>query len=247
MNRKKVNSVYETTDYDSFSFVEGNRNTTKKHIGDLVGSFSEKQMAVPIVVDKDYKIYDGQNRFEALKLLNLPIYFIILDDLDVRSIQLMNATAKNWTNDQYADSYSLPGCKNNKEYIKYLEFRKKYRIGVRETLQIMTDRKDSKSLEKSFRTGNFVCKNYKRACEIADMIVEIKPYYKGCKKREFVNAMLHLFKWKTYDHNHFMRKLKKQSELLLDHAKSTAYLGNIEEIYNKGVTRSNYVRLFDFK
>ena len=111
----------------------------------------------------------------------------------------------------------------------------------------MTNRTDNKSLEKSFRTGSFVCKNYKRACEIGDMIAEIKPYYKGYKKREFVNAMLHLFKWETYNHRHFMNKLKKQSELLLDHAKHTAYLDNIETIYNKGVPKAKYVRLFDYK
>ena len=247
MKHEKVNNVYKTSDYDIFGYVDGNRNTTKKHIGELEESFAERQLEVPIVVDKDFKIYDGQNRIEAIKRLGLPVFYIMLDDLGIRDIQLLNATSKNWKADEYASSYTLPGTKNRLEYEKYLEFRKKYRIGVRETLQIMTGRKDNNSLEKSFRRGDFVCKNYKRACDIGDMIDEIHPYYKSCKKREFVNAMLHLFKWKTYDHKHFMGKLKKQSELLLDHAKHTGYLANIEEIYNKGVPKANYVRLFDYK
>ena len=111
----------------------------------------------------------------------------------------------------------------------------------------MTGRKESKSLEKSFRIGNFVCNNYKRACEIGDMVLDILPYYKRCKKREFVNAMISMYNWETYDHNHFMKKLKKQSELLIDHASEGAYRLNIEKIYNKGTLKKNYVRLFDYK
>tara|TARA_Y100000310_G_scaffold117771_1_gene116505 strand:+ start:287 stop:1030 length:744 start_codon:yes stop_codon:yes gene_type:complete len=247
MKHEKVIDVYKTKDYGIFSYVEGNRNTAKKHIRELIESFSERQLAVPIVVDKDFKIYDGQHRMEAIKQLSLPVFYIVLKDLGIRDIQLLNASSKNWTNDQYAESYNLPGSKNRISYEKYLEHRKKYRIGMRETLQVMTGRKDNKSLEKSFRIGNFICKNYKKACEIGAMVLDIKPYYKSCKKREFVNAIIHMYNWETYDHSHFMRRLKKQPELLLDHASTGAYKLNIEEIYNKGVLKTKYVRLFDYK
>ena len=167
MNHKKVNSVYMTTDYDVFKYVDGNRNTTKKHINELIESFSERQLAVPIIIDKYFKIYDGQNRIEAIKQLGLPVYYIILDDMSIRDVQLLNATTKNWRSDEYATSYSLPDCKNNKEYIKY--------------------------------------------------------------------------------HSQLIKKLKKHSELLLDHAKYTGYLANIEAIYNKNEPKDKYVRLFNYK
>ena len=76
----------------------------------------------------------------------------------------------------------------------------------------------------------------------------MKPYYKSYKCRTLVNAFLVLINGDyPYDHNHFIKKLSKHSEMMIDHAKYTGYLSTIEEIYNKGVAKAKYQRLFDYK
>ena len=71
INRKNkdqtVANIYITKDYEKFSFIDGNRNVRPNHVEKLCNSFREVQLGVPLVVDKDYRIYDGQNRFMALK------------------------------------------------------------------------------------------------------------------------------------------------------------------------------------
>ena len=60
-----VNTVYKTTNYDLFGYFEGNREINECHVKNLMESFSENQIPVPIVVDQIFRTGDGQNRLEA--------------------------------------------------------------------------------------------------------------------------------------------------------------------------------------
>lgn len=245
-NKKKdkaIASIYMTTDYDKFSLVEGNRNIRPHHVDRLCKSFKETQLEVPLVVDRDYRIYDGQNRFVALKSLKLPLYYQIIDGMSLRSLQLLNSNSSNWTTAQYCKSYCELG---NPEYIKYRDFKKKYRLGVRESLNLLSGSGMTENPEKMFANGEFVCKDYNNAIKKADMLVLLEPYVKFYRKRNFVVAMVTLFDNKIYDHNRLIKKLKKRSSKLTEQSHKKDYLKILEEMYNWNELKKNKVRLFTY-
>ena len=239
---KAVANIYKTNDYEKFSFIDGNRNVRPNHVEKLCNSFREVQLEVPLVVDKDYRIYDGQNRFMALKSLEFPIYYQIIDKMTLRMLQLLNSNASNWTTAQYCHSYCELGFP---EYYKYRAFKKKYQFGVRVCLGLLSGVLNTKQ-EQEFADGRFVCKDYKNAIKKAEMLTELKPYVRFYKTREFVGAMNILFKNKIYDHSKFVRKLKRRPSTLTEQAKRKDYLKIIEEIYNWNELVKNKVRLFTY-
>ena len=240
---KAVASIYITNDYDKFSFIDGNRNVRPNHVEKLCNSFREVQLEVPLVVDKHYRIYDGQNRFMALKSLEFPIYYQIIDKMTLRMLQLLNSNSSNWSTAQYCRSYCELG---NPEYYKYRDFKKKYKLGVRESMNLLAGARTNSNLEQMFADGKFVCKDYKNAIKKAEMLTELKPYVRFYKKRVFVNAMEILFNNRIYDHSKFVRKLKKRPAELTEQGTKTDYLKVIEGIYNWNELKKNKVRLFTY-
>ena len=73
---KYSNQVHKTTDYFLFKPIDGNRNKNLLHINRLKKSISENYLFTVIIVNENYEIIDGQHRFECIKELELPLYYI---------------------------------------------------------------------------------------------------------------------------------------------------------------------------
>ena len=132
-----ANTVYETNDYDLFSFIEGNRNTTQQHVNKLMLSFQEHHIPVPCVTtDEHYRIFDGQNSYLALKELGLPIYFVKIQGLKLRDVQLLNANLRSWSLADFLYSHCETG---NPDYFKFRDFRNKYGFPFRESMTMLSN------------------------------------------------------------------------------------------------------------
>jgi hypothetical protein len=59
-------------------------------------TFSYKYRLSPIVVDKEYRIIDGQHRFKACCMLGLPIYYIVDVNGSEKDIKLRNSQQTQW-------------------------------------------------------------------------------------------------------------------------------------------------------
>lgn len=84
MPRELSNVVQQTQEYDKFSLLSANRDISKGHVQSLkasiekLGNITEK---VPIIVNQNLEIIDGQHRFQALKELGLPVFYIVADGM----------------------------------------------------------------------------------------------------------------------------------------------------------------------
>ena len=241
---KKYTDVWKTNNYKLFKYVDGNRPIRENHLRNIRNSIAEKQIEVPIVVDEEYYIYDGQNRFEACKMLKKPVYFIKIHVLTLEDIQRLNANTKNWKADDFMDSY----CELGKpDYIKYRDFKEKYGLGHSESMVILSGwSKGDKSISQVFKDGGFKIKDYPKAIDIAEKITRVKQFYDGYDKRFFVLAMLKLFKNDEYNHDRFIDKLSKQSEKMKHQPDAKSYLILIEKIYNFRCKDDNKIRLFSY-
>ena len=76
-----TNKILKTTEYTMFKFIKGNRPINYTHVGNLVNSIKEKDLAMPIIVDQDMNVVDGQHRLKAYEILSKPVTYIVKKDL----------------------------------------------------------------------------------------------------------------------------------------------------------------------
>ena len=231
--------VNKTNDYNMFSFIDGNRNINEGQLTRLTKSIEDNYIPIPIVVNEKKQIIDGQHRYTVVKSLNKPVYYIEIEGLRLAEVHTLNTIAKNWSHDDYMNSYADKGIG---AYIKYREFKNKYNFSHNDSLALLNGIRTGGSLWQQFKDGLLTITSYNNAVNKADKITMIKEYYDGYKRRAFIFAMMRVFNNKEYNHTEFLKKLSYQSTKLVDCTKAVEYLALIEEIYN--YKRKNKVRLY---
>ena len=219
--------VLQTYDYSLFKTIEGNRNIIPFHLQQLRNSMEQEYLVVPIIVNEKYEVIDGQHRLENAKQLKKPVFFIMLKGYGIKQIQRLNSNMKNWNAKDFASGYRKLGFK---DYIMYEQFMEKYQFGHRENVLILSG--NTRYISREFYSGLFKVKNYEEACQIADRILEYKPFYNGFNRRAFIIALVSLFKNPKFSHAEMLGKLRFQSTQLVDCTNVKQYLVLLEHIYN---------------
>lgn len=105
--------ILETRDYEKFNKLKGNRSITDGRISKIISSINKVgYIKNPIIVNEKMEIIDGQGRFEALKSLKLPIYYIVIPGIGIEQCISMNINNTNWKLTDYIESYSELGNQN---------------------------------------------------------------------------------------------------------------------------------------
>tara|TARA_R100001443_G_scaffold56828_1_gene67736 strand:- start:183 stop:929 length:747 start_codon:yes stop_codon:yes gene_type:complete len=244
--KQVANTVYMTNDYSIFQKMEHNRTVYEAHVHRLMKSMSEKQYAVPIVVNEKNEIADGQNRFEAIKNLKLPVYYIVINGLTIEDVKRLNKDNKTWSEIDYAESFKSEGYG---AYKKYLIFRREYGFGHSISLTILADHtSDQKFMSQMFYDGALEVKDFELARENAMRLRACREYYDGWKHRAFVYAMLKLFKAPNFNYKRFMSKLSQKPVELIRNLRLIRNIVDanraIEDIYNYKCSDAKRVRLY---
>lgn len=241
---KIVNQVYLTNDYSMFKTLEGNRVVNRLHVERLKNSFKESYLISPITVNEKYEIIDGQHRYNAAKSLNLPIYFMIVNNYGLSEVQTLNTNTKNWKKEDYLNAYCDLGYD---EYIKMRQFMYDFSdFGISVSEQLLTNsvggvnnrahaaRIDGKISGRvfNFQEGELIIPDLQLAYDNAEKIMMFKPYYDGFNRSIFVSAMIGMFKHENYNHSQMIQKLKNNPMSLTHCSNVTQYKILIEEIYN---------------
>jgi hypothetical protein len=90
-------TILSTKNYDVFNFIDWNRTICKNNLLKLVNEnkLNFQMHKFPILVTRDFKIIDGQHRFEASKKLGCPVYYIIDgDDFSFSKVHSVNKAGK---------------------------------------------------------------------------------------------------------------------------------------------------------
>jgi len=244
-NSKVVCQVLETNDYGKFKFIAGNRVIAKLHVSRLKQSFQNVYLISPILVNQNFEIIDGQNRYLAAMELNLPIRYIIVNDYGIREVQILNTNMKNWKKEDYLQSY----CElKYPEYLKFKNFMRRFpdfgiasaeailtlRLGgnIQRTDKNFTDTNDGSYTIKYFEEGDLSIPDLDYSIECAEKIMMYKPFYEGFNRRIFVVANLGIFKVDGYIHSQMIQRLKSNPTALQHCATVGQYKIILEEIYN---------------
>jgi len=244
-------TIQKTSDYSQFKTIKENRRPNKNHIARLLKSISKKSLMadMPILVDGEMNILDGQHRYEACKLIGDPIYFKVSQVTKMEDIPMLNNTTKRWTPEDYLNQYINQG---NENYIKFEDFMKwakmpsvsiaqKFIKNIKYSHETL-DTNGGMNISTAFNTGYFIYPNNDnevkmyvlKFCEVDKFCNPNKPY-----SRSSVIAYDILSQTEGFDHDRMVDKLKSipvqpfnNASVLIDH---------LEKIYNHNM-RKSYLR-----
>ena len=233
--QRKLNEdvVYITFDYDAFSRLQGNRPVDEKHVGELVEKIKTKDLRVPIIVNQNFDVIDGQHRLEARRRIGAPVYYIGVRDTSLQDVQTLNAGQKDWTINDFVQSHIETG---NQNYVIYKWFREHYRLPHNQSLILLSgsDSYDnvSRSLRKQFETGSFVVADLDGAKKVGDMLLKIQPHFDKWNSKGFVSALMFALTREGFDFNVLLHKIKQHNHLAYHCATKDLYVEMIEQAVN---------------
>lgn len=107
------NQILTTTDYSKFKKLQGNRGVEEIRVKSLMDSIKQVGwISNPIIVNRKMEVVDGQGRLEALRRLNLPVEYHVVDDADLKACRVMNTNNRSWRPLDYIKSYAESGIKD---------------------------------------------------------------------------------------------------------------------------------------
>lgn len=235
---KVCSNVYETMDYDKFKILDGNRKIDTLQVEKIKDSILSGYILNPIIVNMKYEIGDGQHRFTALKLLNMPIHYIVIEKMGLEECQRLNLIGKNWTTKDFVQSYANRG---NEYYKKMVDFMFEYDfiVDIQTASYILQNNKNNYdgNLTQIIREGKFKFsdENFKIAISIANKMKEICELTSIMKFVNCQRAFINILKHDRYNHEKMLWKIENQIERL-DKIKSTVKISEfyeiISDIYN---------------
>lgn len=207
-----MTQIQSTMNYDLFQFFSCNRRINPNHVHALTSdeSFPDHFPFHPIIVNEKMEIVDGQHRFEAAKYLEIPIYYIIQDGADFKTIKNINVNQKPWKNDDYLIFYSH----QNKDYSFVFDMKHRFTIGIDFLLAVIAAIEDipRHKVNDQFKRGNLKLKSKQMVLEFLQIFI---PILKETRKnssyeiqhlfgRIYAYEIALLFRNKIYDFKKFI-------------------------------------------
>jgi|1_EtaG_2_1085319.scaffolds.fasta_scaffold16478_3 gamma-glutamylcyclotransferase (GGCT)/AIG2-like uncharacterized protein YtfP len=228
-----VGYVLRTENKNVFKHIDGNRTTNELHYKRLKASIKDNDLKMPIMVNNEMKVVDGQHRLRVYRELDKPVDFIIGNGWGIKEVQTINQNQKNWTMDDFMKTYCML---NKKEYLVYSDFKEVYPFthDVTMSLMIGVTGKPRFNHYEDFRNGVFKCNLIDKATDMANKITMVADTHPEIYRRSnFIYAMIRAMKTDGYNHTHFIKMLKRYPSLLESESTIPKYIYRIDKIYNK--------------
>lgn len=244
---QEVNTVYKTNDLSIFKQIKGNRPPNPQHIRRLSSSIKSNGMLQnPIIVNSKMEVIDGQHRLLAAKDASSDVYYIVLNNYEMKEVQILNLNQKNWTSKDFMYAYAEMGVES---YIKLRDFVNKNKcFNITDCIALCSNTSSASSssishrfrkgkerevkLKEVFQEGTWKGKDFGLAQEWSDKIKLCKDYYSGYNKSTFVKTMTNLMRKDVFDFFEFLNKLKSQQDKMIDASNIGQCTLLIEDIYN---------------
>jgi hypothetical protein len=132
---KTTFSLGETKQYEKFRFLESNRGISIKKVNKFISSIKRQGLQIPIVINEDKFIVDGQHRFLALKKLNMNIPYIVSKAWKSEEDTITMQEGSKWTALDYCKSKAVLG---NKDCERALEIAELWSFDTKKKLTVIT-------------------------------------------------------------------------------------------------------------
>jgi len=234
--------VYQTYNYNLFTFVKGNREPNQAWINKLAEKMKAGFIDVPIVVNSKYQILDGQHRYFACMQLEKPITFYVSDDAEDLHVAHINADSKKFTTTNYMDFFAIRGNQHYK-YVKYLAEKKN--LGTEVAILALSRRcTRSSTMMEDFKAGYFKVVDFGWAEQFADHYNELIDLIgKKARTRVFLNVFLIFYKHPEFEFKRFLHAVKTNLGSIDKCTDRYSTIRTLEYIYNKQLKGKKYHKI----
>jgi len=237
--------IRDTRDYLVFKSLRGNRKIDKNQVGHLIRSIQENGNLtpyIPILVNSDMEVIDGQHRIAALKELGEPVYYRIEEGLNLDIVHVINTNGKVWGWLDFARSYADLGYDAYQVFLHFhdtapsmpLDALLGYIYGVTSA---------SASMRRNFYHGELEIQDYNLTKKLLEQYEELSQI---CKHRTgpFARALHTIMTNSQYNQARMVRKVGVYGKKNLEHySRALDYIRALEDIYN-WKAKGDQVRFF---
>lgn len=248
---KVVGQILETTDYNMFNIMKGNRDLRK--ISDLEKRMNNTKgypFYLPIIVNDKFEIIDGQHRYFLCEKHNKPIRFIKQEDANIEDIITINIANNKWLLSDYIKSHADRG-NGYYQMVYNLKIKSEVELGDISILSLMTT--DGKIYGENYlKSGKLVLDptksmmnwydNYPKYLDIVNILKS--KNIGGYTQKYCVCSLVTMFNNENYNHEHFLKQLEKYSYMFNTKIYSKKYFLEIFENIHNYNSRKRPLRLF---
>jgi len=252
----KINSdVMKSSDYEKFSILEQNRVVNDKHVNELVVSIQNSGQLTPIIINEKFEIIDGQHRFDACKILKIPVMYLISYKTSINEVILMNNTQKSWKLHDYLRCFSDKKWDNHEIYQKVDKFMREHDLKLTTCIVLLSEGTgNGGSLGNaialqgqgliSFRKGTYKIGNLTRAQAIAKILSEIKAFAPDLVGSDrFCRSYCKLSLEPKWDHNSAVYQIKKYRRKYDGASSKEEALQGLLAVYNYNQLKSKKISI----
>lgn len=231
--------IQTTKDYGIFKLMTGNRRIDTNHVAKLKKEMLESgnlMEVMPILVNENMYIIDGQHRFTAAKDIGFDIHYIMSDNANISTARHMNVTQKTWDIMDFARSYAEGG---NKAYSQFLTMRNKFPSLSASVIVLFMVGRDAHGMSTDFRRGLFTIDDIGSALSDLEKINRIRIATNTSINMPMARAFLKLLRGDSdaatnFDFERLMKKLETSGGLALYglSASTKQSLQTLESVYN---------------
>lgn len=225
--------IFKTKDYDKFSFLKENRRINARNYSQLVNSMKEEQLVIPVTVNGNMQIIDGQHRFTACKELGLPVYYYMEEDYGIEQVQRANMVGTNWNKKDFLNMFI---AQQKEVYIEFMGLIERYGISINNLIKLFAKvQKETQSrLGKDFESGRFTLKGSDVAVDFL-IALEDFDFFDDYKSVSFVTAFIDLYFHPDYNHETMRNRLVRRSSAFEKQGNAGDYLSMLtRDVYSFG-------------
>lgn len=254
-NTSKNNMVLVTKDYSLFKYVHGNRDIIDSNVNAITHQIKLRGQQVPILVNENHEIIDGQHRLEACKRLERPVSYIIRKGANIHDVISANIVGKKWSTDDYINRYAMEG---NENYLKLQAFFAKAKEQGFNASTALTIARGSAAKSSFFmysdnklrmqgnqvvtaqrlyhagddiKLGLFKMVDEKKAYKRMDLVLSFK-HFEFYNKKHFVTALFQAMRVSDFDVKTLLNHAQKYPSRFTNEPDTKSFVAMIERVYN---------------
>lgn len=230
--------VRETTDYDMFRYMDGQRSVEQSRVNKIMASIKKHGQIDPIEVNEKYEVGDGQGRLEACRQLKIPVKYIVVPGRTIEDYIAVNSTSTNWTMLDYVESWikRAPNARVRKAYqdIHALITNKKYTSIISKSTILRICIKNGDKYVDVIQSGKAELKcSIEDTIEMLDFILKFEETLKIVGKRNnYIRALVKAYNTRKVNHDRLVKRCQAFQYMIHGVASVEEAQKILENVYN---------------
>lgn len=243
MANYKDAKVQVTNNYSVFRQLHGNRPVDEYRVKKVQKSIAQVGQLVPIIINDNNEVVDGQARLEALKRLNMPVMYLKVAGLTRNECVEMNNTQSRWNTGAYISSFADTG---NVSYMYLKSLFVEYKdIPAGAIYAAATGTYNNSATCSGITKGTFkmTVKDYERARRELNYCAKCHPALRDQPGRAqyYLIAAIFCFRSPSIDNSRLVHALNTRSAELLPATSVDIATQQLEKIYNFKLSKKVYI------